>query len=548
MSVTAHDAADDRPTSDPVAVAPEETYGIDPAVFHRRRSILAVMCISLVIIVMAVSSLNVAMPTIAEKLQASSTEMLWIIEAYALVFAGLLLPFGALGDRYGRKPTLIVGLVIFALASLVAGFSHGAGQLITARAVAGLGAALIMPATLSIVTAVFPPHERAKAIATWAGFAGAGGALGPLVSGMMLKWFGRDHWGWVFFNNLPLTIVMLLLVWKIVPHSKGGHTHSLDPVGSLLSIVALGSLVFGIIEAPHWGWLSPGVLGLLGVALVAGITFVAYERRQREPMLDPRLFALRGFSMGTLTITVAFFAMFGMYMLLAWFLQFAQGHSALDSAVRTLPAAGAMVLVAPRSPSIAKRLGMKWLIRIGFTLTSLGLAGMALLQRDSPYVHVLVALVVLAVGMAMTMAPTSATIVNSLPLAKAGVGSAVNDVSREVGGALGIAVMGSLLTQGYTAKMDGFLAPRRAEMPPAAYAAARDSIQAAFAIAEHSPPAMRAQAEAMRLAARDSFLHGLHLPLWVAAGLSFVAMLVVSSAIPDRLIEGERHAPGPSGD
>ncbi|HQV57434.1 MAG TPA: MFS transporter [Ilumatobacteraceae bacterium] len=519
----------------------ENTYGIDPQIYHRRKSIHAVLCLSLVIIVMAVSSLNVAIPSIVKALDAGSSEMLWIMEAYALVFAGVLLPAGALGDRYGRKKMLLIGLAIFSSMALIAGFSSGPGQLIAARAVMGIGAALIMPATLSIITNVFPPHERGKAIATWAGFAGAGGALGPLLSGLVLRWVGEKHWGAVFFINIPLALVLIGLVWYLVPDSKDPSGHSIDPIGAAISVVALTALVFGVIEAPHWGWLSPGVLGAFALAIGAGLAFLAIEYRAAHPMLDPRLFRYRGFSMGALTITAAFMCMFGMYLLLAQYLQFVKGFTPLDSAVRTLPAAVVMVLVAPRSPIVARRLGMKNLIRLGFTLIAVGFYGFSTLGVESPYWHLVIFLVIMSAGMAMCMAPTSATIVSSLPLAKAGVGSAVNDLTREVGGAIGIAVLGSLMTTKYTAHMKGALAPFDAQIPAAARGPVIDSIQGALAVAKNAPAQF---AEPLRDAAKHGFVRGFHLAMLVAMGVALAAMLIISSLIPNRPPLGESHAAG----
>ena len=521
--------------SDPV----ENTYGIDPDIFHRRRKILAVMCISLVIIVMAVSSLNVAIPSIVKALDAGSSEMLWIMEAYALVFAGVLLPAGAMGDRYGRKRMLLTGLTIFTVTAGLAGFANSPAQLITARAVMGIGAALIMPATLSIITNVFPPHERGKAIATWAGFAGAGGALGPLLTGLVLRWVGEKHWGAVFFINIPLAVLLIALVWFMVPESKDPSGHPVDPVGSIISVVALGSLVFGIIEAPHWGWLSPGVLGAFALAIVAGIAFVMIEYREEHPMLDPRLFHYRGFSMGALTITTAFMCMFGMYLLFAQYLQFVKGFTPLDSAVRTLPAAAAMVLVAPRSPILARKFGMKNLIRVGFTMIAAGFFGFSRLDVNSHYWHMVIFLVLMSVGMAMCMAPTSATIVSSLPLAKAGVGSAVNDLTREVGGAIGIAVLGSLLTTKYTAHMRAAIKPVEAQIPAQAKGAVIDSIQGAYAVAERAPAQF---AEPLRAAAKHGFVNGYHMAMLTAMVIALGAMLVISTFIPDHPPLGESHA------
>ncbi len=277
-------AAPDAPATDA-----SDTYGIDPVIYHRRWTILAVLCISLVTIVVAVSSLNVAIPTIIKQLGANSTESLWIIESYALVFAGVLLPAGALGDRFGRKWALLVGLVIFGVMAVVASQSGSPAQLIAARAVMGIGAALIMPATLSIIANVFPPHERQRAIATWAGLAGAGGAIGPLTSGAVLSlgWW----WGAVFLVNVPLVLLLIGLTVWIVPNSSNPNGEKLDPLGALLSVAALGSLVFGIIEGPEWGWGSARVLGAFGVAVVAGVGFVVWGLRAREPMLDPRMFS-----------------------------------------------------------------------------------------------------------------------------------------------------------------------------------------------------------------------------------------------------------------
>lgn len=530
--------------TEPLATSADDlvdTFGIDPTIYHRRRQILAVLCLSLVIIVMSVSSLNVAIPTIIERLHATSTEMLWIIEAYALVFAGALLPAGALGDRWGRKWTLLLGLGIFATMAAVAGFSGGPGQLIAARAVMGIGAAFIMPATLSIITNVFPPHERGKAIATWAGFAGAGGALGPLLSGTVLRLVSHEHWGFVFFINIPLALLLIGLVWFLVPNSKDPAGHPIDPVGALLSVVALGSLVFGIIEAPHWGWTSPGVLLAFGTSIVFGVLFIVVELRLDHPMLDPRLMRYRGFSMGALTITMAFFCMFGMFLMLTQYLQFVKGYTPLDAAVRQLPGAAMMVLLAPRSPAVAKKLGMKNLIRLGLVLMAIGFLGLSRAHVDTQYWFIAICLMVLSSGMALVMAPTSATVVSSLPLSKAGVGSAVNDVTREVGGAVGIAVLGSLLTTGYGNKMRPVLEPFQQVMPAAARKAAADSIQGAFGVADRAPtPAL---GDMLRSHAKQAFVSGVGNGYLAAVAVALAAFIVIPIFMPNHPPMGERLAP-----
>lgn len=518
-------AAPDAPATDA-----SDTYGIDPLIYHRRWTILAVLCISLVTIVVAVSSLNVAIPTIIKQLGANSTESLWIIESYALVFAGVLLPAGALGDRFGRKWALLVGLVIFGVMAVVASQSGSPAQLIAARAVMGIGAALIMPATLSIIANVFPPHERQRAIATWAGLAGAGGAIGPLTSGAVLSlgWW----WGAVFLVNVPLVLLLIGLTVWIVPNSSNPNGEKLDPLGALLSVAALGSLVFGIIEGPEWGWGSARVLGAFGVAVVAGVGFVVWGLRAREPMLDPRLFRLRGFAMGSLAITTAFFCMFGTYFLLAQYLQFVHGYTALGSAVRTLPAAVVMVIVSPRSPKIVARFGVRTAVRGGFLAITAGFIGMSTLGVDTPYWQLVVFLVTMSAGMATLMAPASGMIVSSLPLAKAGVGSAVNDVTREVGGAVGIAVMGSVLASSYSSSMSERIA--KFPIPDEPRRLIEDSIGKAFGVVQQAEKMIGSDAAAsVRESARVSFTRGSHWAFVVAAAAAALGAAVVGSFIPD---------------
>ncbi len=518
-----------------------DTFGIPPDVYERRKQILAVLCISLVLIVVAVSSLNVAIPTIQQELGASSTELQWIIDAYALVFAGFLLPAGALGDRFGRKGALQVGLVIFGICAVVASFSSSPAQLIASRAVMGLGAALVMPATLSIIQSSFPPHERAKAVATWAGLAGAGGAIGPLLSGLMLKWF---WWGSVFFINLPLVAALLYLCWRIVPTSKDPHGHPLDPIGSVFSVIGLVALVFGIIEGPEWGWTSGGTLLAFGLAAVFLVAFVGWELRAEHPTLDPRLFRFRGFGMGSASITTIFFCMFGMFFIASQFLQYVKGYSPLHAGLATMPSALMMIVVSPRSPRITAAFGVRKTMRVGFVLAAIGLVGMGTLDAHSSYWHFLASLIVLASGIALVMPPSTTAIIGSLPLSKAGVGSAVNDVTREVGGAVGIAVLGSVLNSFYRSRFD--LTDVQALIPPAmadrfapAGHAASEGIGPAVHVARElrnataDHPALPAVADGITSAARDAFMSGTSAAFFVAAGVAAVFGLITSSRIPD---------------
>ncbi len=511
--------------------SPPEPAGplIDELVYERRWKILAILCLSLVTIVIAVSSLNVAIPTIIGALNAKSTESLWIIESYALTFAIFLLPAGALGDRYGRKWALLGGLGLFGSMAFLASFATGPSHLIAARALMGVGAAFIMPATLSIITHTFPPEERNKAIAMWAGFAGAGGALGPLMSGLALKWFS---WSAVFLVNLPLVILLIVLVVAFVPNSRDPHGHALDPIGALISVFMLGGLVLGIIEGPEWGWTSPGVLGALLCALVGAVAFIGYERSVAQPMLDPRLFKRRGFSMGSLGLVLAFFSMFGVFYVASQYLQFVHGYTALETGVRTLPSAAMMILISPRSPQISAQLGVKRAVRLGFLLIAVGLFGMAQLTETSSYPPFAVSLMLMASGMGVLMAPCSAMIVSSVPLSKAGVGSAVNDVTREVGGAIGIAVTGSVLSAGYSSSMATKTA--KVPLPPAIREAVEDSIGKAYIVAERAASQVGAEsAMALRKAAAESFISGSHNALLLASAVALVGSLTVGTWIPN---------------
>lgn len=511
-----------------------DTHGIPPHVYHRRWLILAVLAVSLITVVTAVSSLNVALPTLARDLDATSSDLQWILDAYALVFAGLLLPAGALGDRFGRRGALQVGLVIFGLAALVASQSSSPEQVIANRAVMGVGAALIMPATLSIILTSFPIHERPKAIAIWAGCAGLGGALGPISSGLLL-----EHYSWssVFFINLPLVALLLLLSVVVLPTSKDPNGHPLDPPGAALSVVGLVALVYGVIEGPAKGWTDATVLGAFVLAAVALSAFVVVELRRRDPMLDPRLFRVRGFRAGSLAVTTAFFSMFGMFFLITQYLQFVKGYTPLEAGVRTLPSALCMILVSPQSPRLVTRFGVRNVVTAGFVSVSCGLVVMASLRPDSPYPQVALGLVLMSSGLAMVMPPSSQLIVGSLPLHKAGVGSAVNDVTREVGGALGIAVIGSLLSSGYQRVMDGEVAG----LPAGAADAASDSIQGALGVAAHLGETGAAErAAALAATASDAFTTATSLALGVAAGLVLLIGIAVArsmpAGVPDRLV------------
>ncbi|MGH9279330.1 MAG: MFS transporter [Acidimicrobiales bacterium] len=495
----------------------------DPVIHRRRWFLLGVMCLSLVMVVMSVSGLNVALPSMQEGLDATASQLQWIVDAYALVFAALLLPAGALGDRFGRKKALLFGLTVFATGSLVSGLGTEAAQVIVGRVITGVGAAFVMPATLSLLTSIFPPHERRKAIAVWAGFAGAGGALGPIVSGALLENF---WWGAALLVNIPIVAVVIVAVAVFSPSSRDPEATPLDPIGALLSLVGLGALVFGIIEGPEEGWTNPVILVAFGVALVGLAGFMTWERRTVHPMLPLPLFRDRRLSVGSGVITAAFFVMFGLFFLFAQYLQFVRGYSPLSAGLATLPLAVTLVIVAPRSALMAEKVGTGSVIAAGFVLISSGFALLSFIGPGTSYLMLALALVLLGAGMSLTAAPATGSIMSAVPQAKAGVGSAINDTTREVGGALGIAVLGSIANAVYRSSVD--FGPLN--LPGEVGTAARESVGAATFMAERIPGL------GAELAARagDAYTHAFNITSAVAAVITLVSAGVVAAVFSRR--------------
>ncbi len=405
------------------------------------------LCLSLVLIVAGNSSLNVALPDIQASLGSSLTQLQWMNDAYSLVFAVLLLPAGALADRFGRKTSLQFGLVVFGVASLAATFGPATWQLIAARAATGLGAAFIMPGTLSILTNVFQnPRERQRAIAIWAGFAGLGGALGPVISGLLLEQFS---WGSVFFISVVIALIALAAGAFLLPNSSDPHESTLDPIGVLLAVGTVGCLLYGIIEAPTNGWGSPEtiVTVLVGLGVLAG--FIAWELHNPKPMLDIRLFRIRAFSVGSSTISLQFFAMYGLYFAMAQYLQISHGYSPLQAGLAGLPIGILGMMGAPLSATFVRRFGHRNVVGVGLLLSAGGLAIMAGVSPTTTFGLLFIGFCLMGFGNGQSTAPSTTLIMASVPRAKSGVGSAVNDLSRELGGALGIAVLGSVMASTY---------------------------------------------------------------------------------------------------
>lgn len=448
-----------------------------------------------------------------------------MVDAYVLVFAGLLLTMGALGDRFGRKLALTVGLVIFGVASVFAAFAGSATALIAARSIMGVGGALIMPATLSIITNIFTGKERGRAIAIWAGVAGLGIVIGPTLGGWLLQNF---WWGSVFLVNVFIVAVALALGLFFVPESKDAKATPLDPVGAVLSIAGLVALVYAIIEAPSKGWTEGVVLLAFGLSIVLLGAFFWWEHRTAHPMLRLEFFKNPRFSAASGAIFLVFFAMFGTVFLLTQYLQFVLRFTPLEAGLRILPVA-TMVIAAPLSARFVEKIGTKIVVASGLAIVAVAMGWLALIDIDSGYGHVAWSLAVLGVGMGLAMAPATESIMGSLPLAKAGVGSAMNDTTRQVGGALGVAILGSVLASSYGSAME----PVLGGLPPEAAAIAGDSIGGAIGVASQ----IGASGTALVSAANVAFVGGMSSAVWVAAAVALVGAIVTAIFLPAKALD-----------
>ncbi len=413
---------------------------------RQRRLVLATVALSLMAVVSAVAGLNVALPSLAVDTGASQTQLTWIVDSYTVVFAGLLLIAGALGDRYGRKLLLTVGLLVFGGAAAMGLFVTEPDQLIAVRMVMGVGAAAIMPTTLSVITTSFPEEERGRAIGVWVGIAGGGAIIGLVVTALLLEWFS---WSSFFGLNVAFAAVGLIGTLTVVPPSVDKEPPALDVVGAILSFVAIGAFVFGIIEGPERGWTDPLTFGPIVVGIVAGIGFILWELRLEHPLLDPRLFRLRGFSAGSLTLIVQFMASFGFFFVVLQYLQFVTGRSPLEAALAMLPLPFVLIPTARNAPKIAAKIGFNRTGPIGLLATAVGFFILSQLQVDSGYLHFVIGLLFFGFGMGLAGTPATTAITASLPMTKQGVASAWNDTARELGSAFGIAILGSMLNQGY---------------------------------------------------------------------------------------------------
>jgi EmrB/QacA subfamily drug resistance transporter len=497
--------------------------------YRRRWWTLVVLSVSLLIIIIDDSIINVAVPTLQRGLGASATGLQWIVDAYIVVFAGLLLTMGALGDRFGRKRFLQLGLVVFAGASVLGAYAGSTTQLILARALMGVGGALIMPSTLSVITDVFPRTERVKAIGIWTGFASLGIPLGPIVGGWLLEQY---WWGSVFLLNVPIALAALVAGWVLVPESRHPAPPRPDLPGLGLSVAALTTLVFGIIEAPASGWTSAKVAGSLAAALVTGTAFVLREARAREPMLDLRLFRNPRLSWGTAAMTLAGLAIGGLAFMLTQYLQFVQGYTPLQAGLRFLPIAIGFGIASPITQRLAPRIGTTKTVAAALGGGALLFASLSLIGPATSYWLVGPALLLFGLGIGAAFVPSTDAVMAAVPGENAGLGSAINDSGRQVGAALGIGVLGALANAGYRSGIGGAVS----SLSPDLAAAAKRSVGAALQIsAEVGGPA----GASLRRAASAAFMDGFGLAMLAGAVLLAAGAAAVLRWLPSRDIAAQ---------
>jgi EmrB/QacA subfamily drug resistance transporter len=471
---------------------------------------------------------NVALPTLVRDLHTSNSELQWVVDAYNLVFAALLLASGSLSDRLGRKGMLQAGLVVFGLASVVGGFTNTPGALIAARCVMGLGAAMVFPATLSLISNVFTDRsERARAIGLWGATAGAAIALGPIVGGFLLEQFS---WPAIFFALAPVAAAAVALVGVSAPKSRDPNAPRIDWPGFALSAAAMAILIYTIIEAPERGWSSARSLAGFGLAGVLFVVFVVWERRTPTPMLDVSLFRNPRFSAASGSVTVAFFTLFGFIFLITQYFQFFKGYSPLSAGVHLLPVAASVGIASVLGTRLAVRLGTKLVVALGLVAITAFYAWVSTATVSTAYTTIAAQMVLYGIGMGFTSAPATEAIMGAVPIHKAGVGSAVNDATRLLGGTLGVAVIGSIYASMYTSRLSTTLPSR---LPEALAHAAHESAGAALAIAGHLDAAGQGGlAVSIRDAAANAFIHGLSVSCLVAGGVAAAGAIMAAAFLP----------------
>jgi EmrB/QacA subfamily drug resistance transporter len=497
----------------------------------RRPLALALLCLSVCVIVMDGTIVNIALPTLLRELGVGTTirQLQWIVDAYILVFAGLLMAAGSLGDRFGRKHILLIGLLLFAVFSAAAGSAKHASTLIFWRALMGIGAAFIFPATLAIIVNLFPePRLRNVAIGAWAAMSGLGVAIGPAAGGFILE---RFAWGWVFFINVPLCLIVAVGVLLWVPPSRDPTARRVDVGGTTLCMMAVSGLTFAIIEAPRVGWLDIQTLGAIAGSVVVFLLFLRWEARCAEPMVDLALFRRRTFAGGSYGIATAFFGLFGFVFLVSQYFQLVRGYGAFESGLRTLPFAAFTGITAPLAPLLAQRIGSRWVVSLGLALMGLCCVFTSANGANTAYWVIVLQMLPMGLGLGLVNATGTDTIMAGLPREKAGLGSAVNDTARELGGTLGVAAMGSLFASLYTRTIVEDLAAL--PLPGGALKLCQDSVIAAAQVARQAGADFGPFAEqTIRDAIAHSFLAGFHAAAWLGAGVLAAGAVLTWFVLP----------------
>ncbi len=497
---------------------------------RRRWFGLFFVCLAVLVIVMDGSIVNVALPTLAVKLSgATNSRLQWIVDAYILSFAALLLTAGSTADRFGRKRVLLLGLAVFAAVSVGAAYSASTTSLVAWRTLMGVGAAMIFPSTLAMITDDFPePALRRTAIAIWAGSSGLGVAIGPLAGGWLLT---HLYWGAIFLVNLPVVAVALAGVWITTRESRDTAHARFDPLGALLAITGILALTWGLIEAPERGWLDPITASALIGATVLLVCFVAWERRVASPMLDVRYFGDRRFSGGCIAIAAAFFGLFGFVFMVTQYFQLMRGYNALEAGVRTTPFAGFILLGALAAARLSSRLSARTVIAAGLGLMAAGFAWSTTAGITTPYGSIVLQMGVLGIGLGLVNAAATEAVMGSLPANKVGTGSSVNDTLREVGGTLGVAGMGTAFNALYRASCATSLTD--APLPETAKALVQSSVGAATEVVQRLELIAGADAaQALRAAVQRAFLEGLQASCWIACAATAMGAFAVLMLMP----------------
>ena len=527
---------------------PSPASGRYPQFRDRPIAALTVICLSVFVISVDATIVNVALPTLSRQLHADTAQLQWIVDAYTLVISGLLLSAGSLSDRYGRRGWLSGGLVVFAVTSAIAAQVNSAEALIAARAAMGVGAAVIFPTTLALITNIFTqPAQRAKAIGLWAAMTGVGVAAGPITGGWLLEHFS---WGSIFFVNVPIAAVAIVGAWLFVPTSRDPATPPVDIAGLILSAIGVTALVYTIIEGPNVGWTSGRSGAGFAVAAVVLAVFVVWERRRTFPMLDLSVFKNRRFSGGSLAVTAGFLTLFGFIFVITQYFQFIKDYSAFETGVRLLPVAISIAVASVVGPRVVERVGTTAVVASGLAIFAAGLGWAATVNASTSYVQIAMQMVLLGGGLGLTTAPATEAIMGSLSPDKAGVGSAVNDTTREFGGTLGVAIVGSVFASVYSGQLADN--PAVAWLPAGVRSAMGESVAAAQQVIGQLPPPRMGD---VRHAVETAFLDGLWVGSLVCAGIALGAAVVVAVLLPARgsaerrsAVEASRAAAGAAPD